>query len=176
VVDDGKLRSLDLATRPVRLASEGFAADLGAGAVRVRVSEGAADVRLELALAEASNGTAELEEAVIRLTGRAPYPDMESKRLDGPLRLNLGVRAASADAGGTALAAAELNLDLAGEVSGPWSRTAYAPKRASRTPGWSSRRAERRAGRPCARPFPPTARAAGPSVWRPRAGRSLASA
>jgi hypothetical protein len=126
LVDDGELRSLDLATRPVRLAGEGFAADLGAGAVRLRVSDAAADVQAEFAVSEASNGTVEVEGAVVRLTGRAPYPDIKNKRLDGPLRLNLGLRAQGATGAGADVMGPELNLDLRGQVAGPWSRLAYA--------------------------------------------------
>ena len=125
-VDNGKLRSLDLATRPVRLAGDGFVADLGRGALNVRTADAAADVRLELEVAEASNGAAEVEGAIVRLTGRTPYPDVKAKRLDGPLNVNLGLRADAVSSGGTALARAELNVDLAGALSGPWSRAVYA--------------------------------------------------
>lgn len=125
VVDDSRLERLGLELRPATLEGEGFAAELRGGTVGLRVRENVADLRLNLLLAEFRSGDAGLEEAVLRLDGRAPYPDTAARRLDGPVRLTAALSAAGATAGQAALSTLETNIALRGSVAGPLSQLVY---------------------------------------------------
>lgn len=126
VVDDSRLQNLDLILRPAALEGPRFAAELAGGRAQARAVGGALDLDVSLALAEVVTGTAELADAAMRLSGRAPYPDFDGWGVNGPVRLNLGLRAAGAETGTAALQDAELNLSVDGALAGPVGRATYA--------------------------------------------------
>jgi len=125
VVEDSRLRRLDLALRPASLAGEGFAAELRGGTAAVRVRGEAADLRVNLAVAELQSGAAGLQDAVLRLDGRAPYPDTTARRLEGPVRLTAALAAGSARGGASMARRLEANLAVGGTVAGPFAALSY---------------------------------------------------
>lgn len=125
VLDDSRLRRLDLALRPASLTGEGFAAELSGGTARVDIQGETGALRAELSLAGLRSERVSLKDAVVRLGGRAPYPDTTARRLDGPLQLTAAVTAASADMGGTLARGLDATTALQGIVEGPFARPAY---------------------------------------------------
>ncbi|MBW3618308.1 MAG: YdbH domain-containing protein, partial [Proteobacteria bacterium] len=125
VVDDSRLERLDLALSPAALEGESFLVDSAGGTLRFRSNGQAVDLDLKLAVAELQTADAALTSARLSLSGRTPYPDLEAKRLDGPVALALGLSADYAAAGHATLAGPELNLTARGAVAGPFAGMAY---------------------------------------------------
>ncbi len=127
---DGKLQTLNATTAPTRLRSPRFDASLGAGALDLTTQGDRVDILLDLPVLALSVGDFGAAPARLRLIGQAAYPDLEHRRLDGPLTLRASLEAGRLGSGGQKIAGAQLSAAFGGAVSG-WLDTLTLAGRAS---------------------------------------------
>jgi hypothetical protein len=92
VVDDNRLEQLNLALQPASLKSGAGSTELGGGTVRLRTVGESLQLALDLRLERLQADVGAAESARFSASGRAPYPDLKNRRLEGPLDITLGLQ------------------------------------------------------------------------------------
>lgn len=117
-IDQGKLMWLDARLDParIRLGEARFLVDGGRLGVATRADRMA--IQASLLVAEGQMGEARARRAVMRLEGEAAYPDVETRRADGDIRLRLEATADEAGSGGGVLRGVQFTSEMTGRLSG----------------------------------------------------------
>jgi hypothetical protein len=123
LMDDGKLMRLDARLAPTRLVVKHVAADLD-GTVRIRARGEQVDLAVDAVVRRFASPGVTAEGGRVRISGRAPYPDLVARRADGVVSLRL--EASAAQLGGTAgrFEDARFDTTLLGRSAGEISRFA----------------------------------------------------
>jgi hypothetical protein len=118
LVDSGQLRRLVAVSRPMAIKGQGFSANLGEG--RLSLDSQSDKVKLvfqaPVTAAEAVGGR--IEQASVAVNGVLPYPDLQKKRGDGAVVLNLNLTGARVTAAGQALRDVRLDAAFVGQARG----------------------------------------------------------
>ena len=118
LMDDNRLQRLSATSAPARLKGQDFDVALGAGAIKANLANGQVQASLAAPFSAARVAAGSARDGQLTLSGVAPYPDLQKRRLEGPLILNAQVAARGLDAGGRKLESANLSAALIGRASG----------------------------------------------------------
>ncbi|MET0274170.1 MAG: YdbH domain-containing protein [Phenylobacterium sp.] len=117
-VEDGKLMSLDATTAPTRLRSEAFDVSVGKAVAHVRTKGDRVELSLDTTLSDAKAGGLSAQDARLRLTAAAPYPDLAHRRGDGALVARASLDGKHLVLDGQAFEEAQLSAALTGQAKG----------------------------------------------------------
>jgi len=117
-VEDNRLVALAAVADPARLRGRAFAAQTGRATLSVSSRGPRVSARLEAPFTAAGAGEVEARGGRLLLTADAPYPDLERRRGDGAVSVNLRLQADRLDAGAERLEAVEADLGFVGDSRG----------------------------------------------------------
>ncbi len=117
-VEDNRLVSLAAVADPARLRGPSFSAEIGRTRVAVTTRGSRVSARVEAPFARADTGAFEARGGRLLLTADAPYPDLERRRGDGALTVNLRLHAERLHAGAESLHAVDADLGFVGDSRG----------------------------------------------------------
>jgi hypothetical protein len=117
VMDDGKLLRLDASLARTRLVVGPTSADIS-GRMRLRSRGDRLDLLVDADVQRLASPGLQAEGARLRLSGRAPYPDVAARRADGVISLRLEGSAARLAAAGGRYDEARFATTLSGRSAG----------------------------------------------------------
>lgn len=98
-ITDGKLMALIARSDPALLSGPNFDATVGGGTLTLRTQGDRVDIDARADAPKARFGSLGLATGRLRLTGQAPYPDLQKQRLDGAVALRAGLSGSLATPG-----------------------------------------------------------------------------
>jgi hypothetical protein len=118
LVDNGKLMSLDATTAATRLRGDGFDASLGPAVIHERTRGDRVELSLDTALPQAAAGELTANDAQLRITAAAPYPDLQRRRGDGALIVRANLAGETILVGEREIEGAQLSAAFTGRTTG----------------------------------------------------------
>jgi hypothetical protein len=118
LVDGGQLKRLSAVSRPMSIKGRGFSANLGEGRLTLDSQSDKVKVVFQAPVAQAQAGGARVEQASVAVNGVLPYPDLQKKRGDGAVVLNLNLAGARAMAAGQTLRDIRIDAAFVGQAKG----------------------------------------------------------
>lgn len=118
-LDDGRLMSLDAKIGATALRGGDMSLLSGPGEVKLVTTRGRVDVALNLPLRRAQAGGLSASDAQLKVSLRAPYPDLDRRRADGEVSARIDLTGRRIVSGGTELQAPRLEAVFGGRVRGP---------------------------------------------------------